>query len=84
MALDSKIIIKEELTKADVDAQIKTQLNSNTLKVIVDKIIMDTIKGDKALEDKMIEISKNAMTQLFKALYTKRNIWKSNITNKSS
>ena len=50
----------------------------------IEKMVADKIKGDKGLEDKMVEISRNVLTQLFKALWTKRSFWKSGLSNKAS
>jgi hypothetical protein len=39
-------------------------------------------KNNKELEDKVVEITKNVLTQLYKTLWTKRGLWQNNLTNK--
>lgn len=77
-------LLNEELTKVDVDKQIKAYLSTADFKSVIEKIVKEKLKSEPELENKMVEISKNAMTQLFKALYTKRTVWRNNIVNKSS
>lgn len=76
--------INEELKKTDVDKSIKNFIDSSEFKIKIEKIVKDRIKNEKELEDKVLEITKNALTQLYKTLWTKRNFWKSNISNKSN
>jgi hypothetical protein len=72
------------LSKSDIKDEIKSQLDGNTLKKKVEDIIKDKIKNDKDLEDKIVEINKNVLTQLFKSLWVKRAFWKDNLSNKNS
>jgi hypothetical protein len=74
----------EELTKADISKEVKVYLDSAAFKDKIEKIVRDRIKNDKTLEDKVVDISKNVLTQLFKALWTKRGMWRSNLSNKTS
>jgi hypothetical protein len=76
--------IKEELKKSDIDKGIKIYMDTAEFKAKIEKIVKDRIKNEKELEDKVVEISKNVITQLYKTLWTKRNFWKSNISNKSN
>ena len=39
---------------------------------------------DKELEDMVVDITKNVLTQLYKTLWIKRNFWKTTLTNKST
>lgn len=75
--------IKEEITKADIDKKIKIYMDSQEFKTKVEKIVKDRLKNEKELEDKVVEITKNVLTQLYKTLWTKRGFWKSNLSNKS-
>ncbi len=79
-----KKINEIELTKADIAKEVKIYLDSQAFKSKIEKIVIDRIKGDEALEDKVVEITKNVLTQLYKTLWTKRNFWSSNLTNKTS
>jgi hypothetical protein len=36
------------------------------------------------LEDKIVDITKNVITQLYKTLWTKRGFWRNDLKNKSS
>jgi hypothetical protein len=72
------------LTKSDVKDEVKSQMDSNAIKKKIEDIVKNKIKDDKDLEDKVVEISKNVLTQLFKALWVKRTSWRENISNKNS
>ena len=74
--------LNEELTKSDVKDEINTMLNSDALKDRVTKILKDKIKHDPELERYMVDISKNVLSQLYKALWTKRSFWQSGLKNK--
>ena len=76
--------LNEELTKADIDKSITVYMSSADFKSKVEKIVKDRLKNEKEIEDKVVEITKNVLTQLFKTLYTKRGFWKDNLTNKSN
>jgi hypothetical protein len=73
--------INEELKKSDVDKVIKLYIDSPEFKGKIEKIVKDRIKNEKALEDKVLEISKNVLTQLYKTLWLKKAFWLSNIKN---
>ena len=76
--------INEELKKSDIDKGIKTYINSAEFKAKIEKIVKDRIKNEKEIEDKVVEITKNVLTQLYKTLWTKRGFWKSNLSNKAN
>lgn len=76
--------INEDLKKSDIDKGIKTYMDSSEFKTKIEKIVKDRIKNEKELEDKVVEITKNVLTQLYKTLWTKRGFWRSNISNKSN
>jgi hypothetical protein len=76
--------INEDLKKSDVDKSIKTYMDTNEFKSKIEKIVKDRIKNEKELEDKVVEITKNVITQLYKTLWTKRTFWANNISNKSN
>jgi hypothetical protein len=82
-----KELIKQKLneaalTKADVKDEVSSQLDSNPIKKKIEDIITTKIKGNKELEDKIVDITKNVLTQLYKTLYTKKSFWKDNLSNK--
>lgn len=79
-----KSIIKENMTKSDVSKEIKVYMNSSEFKTKIEKIVKDRLKNEKELEDKIVDITKNVITQLYKTLWTKRATWMNNLTNKSN
>lgn len=74
--------INEDLSKNDVDKSIKTYINGAEFKSKIEKIVKDRIKNEKELDDKIVDITKNVLTQLYKTLWTKRSFWKNTLTNK--
>ncbi len=76
--------INENLTKADVSKELKVYMGSNEFKAKVEKIVKDRLKNEKEIEDKVVEITKNVLTQLFKALWTKKSFWRDNLSNKTN
>jgi uncharacterized protein YaaW (UPF0174 family) len=76
--------INEELNKTEINKMISVYMDKAEFKQKIEKIVKDRLKNDKEIEDKYVEISKNVLTQLFKALWTKRSFWRDNLNNKSS
>jgi hypothetical protein len=76
--------LTEDLTKADISKELKIYMDSRDFKAKVEKIVKDRLKDDKELEDKVVEITRNVLTQLYKTLWVKRSVWRNNLTNKSS
>jgi hypothetical protein len=59
-------------------------MDGSEFKNKVEKIVKDRIKNEKELEDKVVEITKNVLTQLYKTLWVKRNTWVNNLSNKNN
>ena len=76
--------VNEDITKTDVTKQIKVYMDGSEFKNKVEKIVKDRIKNEKELEDKVVEITKNVLTQLYKTLWVKRNTWVNNLSNKNN
>jgi hypothetical protein len=76
--------LKEELTKSDISKELKIYMDSDAFKTKIEKIVKDKLKDNKELEDKVVEITKNVLTQLYKTLWIKRGVWQNNLTNKSN
>jgi hypothetical protein len=76
--------INENLTKSDVTKEIKIYLDSKDFKSKIEKIVKDRLKNEKELEDKVVEITKNVLTQLYKTLWVKRATWRNNLSNKNN
>jgi hypothetical protein len=79
-----KKAIKEELNKSDVSKEIKIYMGSNEFNKKIEKIVKDRLKNEKELEDKIVDITSNVLTQLYKTLWIKRAVWKNNLSNKSN
>ena len=76
--------IQENMTKSDVSKEIKIYMDSNEFKSKIEKIVKDRIKNEKELEDKVVEITRNVLTQLYKTLWVKRATWQNGLTNKNN
>ena len=76
--------LDEELTKSDIKKEFSKFLDSSEFKSKVAKIVADRIKNEKGLEDKVVDITKNVIIQLYKTLWTKRSFWSSQLKNKAS
>lgn len=76
--------LTEEFSKKDFDKNINNFIDSSTFKSKIEKIVKDRIKNEKELEDKVVEITTNVITQLYKTLWTKRGFWRGQLKNKAS
>ena len=76
--------LNEELTKSDVKKEISSFLNSSEFEAKVAKIVKDRVKNEKGIEDKVVDITKNVITQLYKTLWTKRSMWQGQLKNKAN
>lgn len=76
--------INEDLKKSDIDKGIKVYMDSTEFKTKIEKIVKDRIKNEKELEDKVVDITKNVLTQLYKTLWVRRNSWLNGLNNQKS
>jgi len=76
--------LTEEFTKTDAKTEIKKYIDSSEFKGKIEKIVKDRIKNEKELEDKVVDITKNVLTQLYKSLWIKRSVWKNMLSNKGN
>lgn len=74
--------INEDITKSDVQKSIEVYMNGDDFKNKVSKIVKDRLRNEEELEDKIVEITKNVLTQLYKTLWTRRSFWKTALSNK--
>lgn len=72
------------LNKADVTTQVKIYIDTAEFKSKIEKIVKDKLKNNKELEDKIVDITGNVITQLYKTLWLKRTTWKNNLSNKNN
>lgn len=84
-------IIKKRLHEAlnnvesgDIKKGVVNYIDSKEFERKISKIIVDRLKNDKQLEDQIVDITKNVITQLYKALWVKRNMWRGSLTNKAN
>jgi len=76
--------LNEDMTQSEVKAEVKKYMDTSEFKSKIEKIVKDRIKNEKGLEDKVIEISKNVLSQLFKQLWIKRASYINGLSNKAS
>lgn len=82
--MSMKTRILEELSQADKAEAKKYVMDSKELEAKIAKIVQQKLKNNRELENQSVEISKNVLTQLFKALWVKRNFWKAGLSNKAT
>jgi hypothetical protein len=85
------LVEDDKLTKSDVDQiakkAVKTYLEAGRMPELETKIramVRDMVKNDKEVEKFVVEIAKNVLVQLYKALWSKRSFWTSDLKNTSS
>jgi len=59
-------------------------MDSSEFETKIAMIVKDRIKNEKALEDKVVSITKNVLTQLYKTLWVKRSFWQTPLSNKTT
>lgn len=87
-------LISEALTKTDEDkvkAMVKKEVkdiigaaNTQQFEQMVTKMLKEKIKGDKQIEDHLLTINRNALIQLYKTLWMKRNFWVDSLSNNAN
>lgn len=91
-------MVNEELTntdKKDIQSMVKKEIKDfleinrssqfeTRVKNIVKDTFKDVVKKDKDLEDKVLEISRNVLVQLYKQLWTRRAFWANDLKNAAS
>lgn len=92
-SLSDKTVVAEavDITRTDVE-QIAKKTVQNMLTGArnpefenrIKSVVKDMVKNDKDFEKLVVDISKNVLVQLYKALWTKRNFWTSDLKNVSS
>lgn len=79
--------LNEALSKTEQDEikkEVTKQIKSSELQKVISSIVSKQLKNDKDLEDSVVEISKNVLTQLYKTLWVKRGFWKDTLKNQAS
>lgn len=88
--MDNKTI-NESLTptdKSDIKVMIKKEIKDflditrgSQFETKVKDIIKDMLKGNKDFDNKVVEITRNVLVQLYKQLWTRRNFWVNDLRN---
>lgn len=76
--------IHEELTKSDVKDEVIRVINSRDLKNKIGELVGQELNKNPELQNQVVDITKNVITQLYKALWVKRSFWQSQLSNKAS
>lgn len=80
-------VLTEELTKSDeteIKKMIKDFLNVNRsfdFEKEVEKVVVNKLKNSPELEDKIFDITKKAIVNLYKTFWLKRNFWSGALKN---
>jgi hypothetical protein len=81
--VDYKDLIIEMSVKEK--SELKTYvIDSKDFENKVEKIVKRKLKNNRELEDMVVDITKNVLTQLYKTLWVKRNFWATTLSNKST
>lgn len=72
------------LSKADLERELKKFLNSDALDKKITKVVSDETKSDKEMEKFVVDITKNVLIQLYKTMWTRKAFWTSGLKNKST
>jgi len=81
--MEKNKINEAELTKKDINDEVVRVLKTNDIKKIINDLVTQQLKNDTKLQDEIVDITRNVMTQLFKTLWIKRSFWQSTLSNKA-
>lgn len=76
--------INEQNSTGDIEKGVKTYINSAEFKSKIEKIVKDRLKNDADLQDEIVAITRNVITQLYKTLWVKRNFWLQDLKNRNN
>tara|TARA_A100001037_G_C14660063_1_gene418464 strand:- start:254 stop:529 length:276 start_codon:yes stop_codon:yes gene_type:complete len=82
--------IREALTatdKKDIGVMIRKEIKKEITPKELEKVVVDLVKKElkgKPMEDKVVEISRNVLIQLYKQFWVKRNLWAPHLKNQKS
>ena len=89
--MDNKESINEALTttdKSDIKSMIKKEIKDfleitrgSQFENKVKDIVKDMLKGNKDFDNKVVEITRNVLVQLYKQLWTRRGFWVNDLKN---
>lgn len=89
---DEQVLTESEsVTKSDVEQIAKrmaklyfNEIRNSELETKVKSTVREMLKNDKEVEKYVVDIAKNVLVQLYKALWSKRSFWTSDLRNISS
>ena len=92
---EDTVLLKEEvekdLTETEVEKiakrtfyDILKNARNTQLEKKVSEIVQDMVKKDTRFQKDIVEITKNVLVQLYKALWTKRSFWITDLKNNAS
>jgi hypothetical protein len=89
--MDEKSNINEALSpsdKSDIKVMIKKEIKDflditrgSQFETKVKDIVKDSLKTNKDFENKVVEITRNVLVQLYKQLWTRRSFWANDLRN---
>lgn len=89
--MDEKSNINEALSpsdKSDIKVMIKKEIKDflditrgSQFETKVKDIVKDSLKTNKDFENKVVEITRNVLVQLYKQLWTRRSFWANDLKN---
>ncbi len=89
--MDEKSSINEALSpsdKSDIKVMIKKEIKDflditrgSQFETKVKDIVKDNLKTNKDFENKVVEITRNVLVQLYKQLWTRRSFWANDLRN---
>ena len=82
-----KLLIKDELNSKEVCLKLYKAYKKDAYHALRKRLyqsLIDFIADSSLEEDKVVDITKNVLTQLYKALWVKRSVWKNMLSNKGN
>jgi hypothetical protein len=89
--MDDKSNLSESLSpsdKSDIKVMIKKEIKDflditrgSQFETKVKDIVKDSLKTNKDFENKVVEITRNVLVQLYKQLWTRRSFWVNDLRN---
>jgi hypothetical protein len=89
--MDEKSNINEALSpsdKSDIKVMIKKEIKDflditrgSQFETKVKDVVKDSLKTNKDFENKVVEITRNVLVQLYKQLWTRRSFWANDLRN---
>jgi hypothetical protein len=92
--MDEKTPINEALSpsdKSDIKVMIKNEIKDflniargSQFETKIKDIVKDMVKDNKDFENKVVDITRNVLVQLYKQLWTRRSFWVNDLKNSAN